>query len=149
MNKTNVYFQLDYDTYKHIENQMRDFDSIERTHTGGEKDTLFYHNSVRLDCGDFVIEFQGPIVKAPLSAIPANEMYYDSDRAADNGYMSPDISYTSPSAVTFIPEDEHHALQEVKELYAEGERTPMGTFEPHPKNCAKCAAARNERMWEG
>lgn len=64
--KLNWYLQLDYDQYKQVEYQMRNFDKIERTHTGGEKDSEFYHNSIRLEVGPMVIEFQGPLVKKPL-----------------------------------------------------------------------------------
>lgn len=60
----NIYMQLSYDEYKSVEDQLRRFNEIETTHTttGG-----YYHKAFRLHLGtDAVIEFQGPLVKAPL-----------------------------------------------------------------------------------
>ena len=80
MPKPNIYMQLDYDAYKQIEAQLKPVCtcgcgakmslSIERTHRSeGQQDakgSTFYHNSMRIDCGEFTLEFQGPLVAEPM-----------------------------------------------------------------------------------
>ena len=81
MPKPNIYFQLDYDQYKRIETQLKPYCqrcgaktalTIEKTHQSkdqqDDKASSFYHNSMRIDCGEFTLEFQGPLVSEPLAA---------------------------------------------------------------------------------
>jgi len=60
-----LYLRLTYEQYKRLEDQLRRFESIETTHRtvdGG------YHKAFRLQVTDsLIIEFQGPLIKAPLS----------------------------------------------------------------------------------
>ena len=62
---TNFYCQLSYDEYKELEWQMRNFDSIETSHSSVDG---YYHKALRLRVGTTLFEFQGPMVKAPLDA---------------------------------------------------------------------------------
>ena len=68
--RTNFYVQLDYDSYKEVENQLRDFRSIETSHTTVEG---YYHKALRIRVGTVLFEFQGPLVKAPLSVGESND----------------------------------------------------------------------------
>lgn len=70
---TNVYIQLDYDSYKSLESQLRSFESIETSHTSTEG---YYHKALRIHVGTMLFEFQGPLVKAPLdSTLPIVDTY--------------------------------------------------------------------------
>jgi len=52
------YIHLDYEAYKRLEEQMREFKETTHESTGG-----FYHKSIRLRVdGDLVMEFHGPLV---------------------------------------------------------------------------------------
>ena len=54
------YMMLDYEAYKSVEQQMREFK--ETTH---ETAPGFYHRSIRIRIDpDLIIEFHGPLVKA-------------------------------------------------------------------------------------
>lgn len=65
MSSTNVYIQLSYDDYKHVEDQLEEFKKIETTHRTVEG---AYHKAFRLQVGTITFEFQGPLVKAPLES---------------------------------------------------------------------------------
>ena len=57
---TVAYFQLDYEAYKGLEKQMREFKETTHTSTPGP----FYHKSIRLQIApDLIIEFHGPNVR--------------------------------------------------------------------------------------
>jgi len=60
-----MYMRLTYEQYKKLEDQLAHFRDIETTHRtvdGG------YHKAFRLMVTDsLIIEFQGPLVKAPLA----------------------------------------------------------------------------------
>lgn len=57
---TAMYMQLDYEAYKSLEVQMREFAETTHISTPGP----FYHKSIRLMIGDdLVIEFHGPNVR--------------------------------------------------------------------------------------
>jgi hypothetical protein len=60
-----VYMRLTYEQYKGLEDQLARFREIETTHRtvdGG------YHKAFRLQVTDsLIIEFQGPLIKAPLT----------------------------------------------------------------------------------
>lgn len=60
---TDIYLRLDYRQYKHLEAQLRDYQSCETVHTTV---TGFYHKALRLDIGDVTLEIQGPSVKEPI-----------------------------------------------------------------------------------
>ena len=62
--RTNFYVQLGYDEYKEVENQLRDFTSIETSHKTVEG---YYHKALRIKIGTSLFEIQGPLVKAPLT----------------------------------------------------------------------------------
>lgn len=58
-----IYMRLDYEEYKALEEQCRDFDGSETTHTSTEG---YYHKAFRLKISnDLLIEFQGPMVMEP------------------------------------------------------------------------------------
>lgn len=54
------YFHLSYESYKHLEEQMREFaETIHTTAPGA-----FYHKSIRLEIAPgLIIEFHGPLVR--------------------------------------------------------------------------------------
>lgn len=53
-----LYLHLDYEGYKSLEEQMRQFRETTHKSTGG-----FYHKSLRIKAGrDLIIEFHGPLV---------------------------------------------------------------------------------------
>ena len=57
---TVVYFHLDYEAYKELEQQMRKFAETTHTNTPGP----FYHKSIRLRINPtMIIEFHGPNVR--------------------------------------------------------------------------------------
>ncbi len=71
-----MYFNLDYNGYKAVENAMKNF-----AETAHGEDTEWYHKSIRIPVGDnLTLEFHGPNVKArqthqlPLP-IPVTEEY--------------------------------------------------------------------------
>jgi hypothetical protein len=71
---TDVYLQLDYRAYKHLERQLLNWDRIETTHVS--MDRRYYHKALRLEIGDLTLEIQGPAVR---EAIP------DPDPAVEAG----------------------------------------------------------------
>ena len=61
-----LYMRLTYEQYKGLEDQLRRFEEIETTHRTVEGG---YHKAFRLHVtDDLIIEFMGPLVKAPLEA---------------------------------------------------------------------------------
>lgn len=62
---TDIYARLDYRQYKHLEDQLRQWEKLETTHTSTEG---YYHKALRIDIGDVTLEIQGPAVKEPLKA---------------------------------------------------------------------------------
>lgn len=60
---TDLYVRLDYRQYKHLEEQLRNWEKVETSHTTVDG---FYHKALRLDIGDLTLEIQGPAVKEPL-----------------------------------------------------------------------------------
>jgi hypothetical protein len=60
---TDVYLRLDYKQYKALEQQLREWESVETTHISVDG---YYHKALRLDIGDVCLEVQGPAVKAPI-----------------------------------------------------------------------------------
>ena len=66
MFRTNLYLQLDYDSYKELENQLRTWESIETSHASVDG---YYHKALRIRVGTILFEFQGPLVKAPLGNV--------------------------------------------------------------------------------
>lgn len=60
---TELYARLTYDEYKRLEQQLKDFASLETTHESAGKGDQFYHNSFRINLGDIVLEIHGPLVK--------------------------------------------------------------------------------------
>jgi hypothetical protein len=55
-----LYLRLNYDEYKSLETQCREFDKNETSHTSVEG---YYHKAFRLRIADtLLIEFQGPLV---------------------------------------------------------------------------------------
>ena len=53
-----IYTHLTYEDYKHLENQMRQFQETTHRTTGG-----FYHKAIRIRVSaDLTIEFHGPLV---------------------------------------------------------------------------------------
>lgn len=57
-----VYMSLKYEDWKELERQCVAFRELETSHT---TTAGFYHKAFRLTLGDLLIEFQGPLVKAP------------------------------------------------------------------------------------
>lgn len=57
-----IYMSLKYEDWKALEEQCKNFSEIETSHT---TTAGFYHKAFRLTLGDLLIEFQGPLVKAP------------------------------------------------------------------------------------
>jgi hypothetical protein len=60
---TDLYVRLSYDEYKELEEALKNFASLEKTHTSGEKDEMFYHNSFRIPLGSLTLEVHGPLVR--------------------------------------------------------------------------------------
>ncbi len=59
-----LYMRLTYEQYKNLERQLDDWKSIETTHRTVEGG---YHKALRLTITEsLIIEFMGPLVKAPL-----------------------------------------------------------------------------------
>jgi hypothetical protein len=58
---TDVYLQLDYRAYKHLERQLLNWDQIETVHVS--MDRRYYHKALRLEIGDLTLEIQGPAVR--------------------------------------------------------------------------------------
>jgi hypothetical protein len=53
-----LYLHVDYEGYKEVERQMREFKETAHKSTGG-----FYHKSIRLKIGpDLILEVHGPLV---------------------------------------------------------------------------------------
>ncbi len=63
---TDLYLRLDYRQYKALEEQLRNWESIETSHTTVDG---YYHKALRLDIGDLTLEVQGPAVKEPIREI--------------------------------------------------------------------------------
>jgi hypothetical protein len=59
---TDIYLALDYRAYKHLEDQLRRWETIETHHTSVDG---YYHKALRLELGDLTLEVQGPAVKQP------------------------------------------------------------------------------------
>ena len=76
MSKSVMYLHLDYEDYKSLEQQMREFKETSHKSTGG-----FYHKSIRIKIQDsLVIEFHGPLVGGyghlePLEPGSKKELY--------------------------------------------------------------------------
>lgn len=64
---TDVYLQLDYRAYKHLERQLRDWEQIETVHLS--MDQRYYHKALRLEIGDITLEIQGPAVREAVSVL--------------------------------------------------------------------------------
>ena len=64
--RTNFYVQLGYDEYKELEQQLRNWEDIETSHATVEG---FYHKALRIKIGTTLFEFQGPLVKKPITEI--------------------------------------------------------------------------------
>lgn len=62
--RTNLYAQLSYDEYKELEDQLRNWSTIETSHASVDG---YYHKALRIKVGTLLFEFQGPLVKAPLA----------------------------------------------------------------------------------
>jgi hypothetical protein len=62
---TDMYLQLDYRGYKHLEQQLLLWAEIESTHVS--MDQRYYHKALRLEIGDLTLEIQGPAVREALS----------------------------------------------------------------------------------
>lgn len=62
---TDVYLRLDYRGYKHLEEQLRNFEDLETVHTSVDG---YYHKALRVEVGYITFEFQGPAVKEPIRA---------------------------------------------------------------------------------
>ena len=60
---TDLYVQLTYDQYKRLEEDLKNFADIEKTHDGKGKRKASYHNSFRFHLGDITVEAHGPLVK--------------------------------------------------------------------------------------
>lgn len=61
-----LYLRLTYEQYKALERQLENFRTIETTHRTVEGG---YHKAFRLQVTEsLIIEFQGPLIKAPLDA---------------------------------------------------------------------------------
>lgn len=60
---TDVYARLDYRQYKHLEDQLRNWKSLETVHTTVDG---YYHKALRIDIGEITLEIQGPAVKEPI-----------------------------------------------------------------------------------
>jgi len=57
---TEIYVRLTYEEYKRFEEQLKNYEKLETTHTTVDG---FYHKSFRLKIGDIVLEVHGPSVK--------------------------------------------------------------------------------------
>jgi hypothetical protein len=60
---TDVYLRLGYKEYKHLEEQLRNWETIETSHVSVDG---YYHKALRLDIGSITLEVQGPAVKEPV-----------------------------------------------------------------------------------
>lgn len=60
---TDIYARLDYRQYKHLEEQLRNWEQLETVHTSVDG---YYHKALRIDIGDVTLELQGPAVKEPI-----------------------------------------------------------------------------------
>jgi len=59
-----LYMRLGYDDYKRLEEQLRNWKTVETTHSTVEGG---YHKALRIRVTkDLLFEFQGPLVKPPL-----------------------------------------------------------------------------------
>lgn len=58
-----LYMMLKYEDYKKLEDQCKRFSEIETAHTTTNG---YYHKAFRLELGELLIEFQGPLVHQPL-----------------------------------------------------------------------------------
>lgn len=59
-----LYMRLNYEQYKHLEEQLAEFKQRETTHRTVEGG---YHKAFRLQVTEtLLIEFQGPLIKPPL-----------------------------------------------------------------------------------
>lgn len=61
-----MYIRLNYEQYKHVEEQLADFKNLETTHRTVEGG---YHKAFRLQLTEsLLIEIQGPLIKPPLGS---------------------------------------------------------------------------------
>lgn len=60
---TDIYARLDYRQYKHLEEQLRNWEKLETVHTSVDG---YYHKALRIEIGDVTLELQGPAVKEPI-----------------------------------------------------------------------------------
>lgn len=60
---TDFYVRLSYEEYKELENQLRNWESIETSHQTVKG---FYHKALRIKVGTALFEFQGPLVMKPI-----------------------------------------------------------------------------------
>lgn len=60
---TDFYVRLDYEGYKELEEQLKNYTSLETVHVSVEG---FYHKAFRLKVGSTVFEFMGPTVPKPV-----------------------------------------------------------------------------------
>jgi hypothetical protein len=82
---TDIYAQLDYRQYKHLEDQLRRWDQIETSHTSVDG---FYHKALRLEIGDLTLEIQGPAVKQPVhETVSAYPVGLPPQAATDGGWL--------------------------------------------------------------
>ena len=75
------YMRLTYEDYKNLEDQLRRWEEVETTHRtvdGG------YHKALRLRVTPtLIIEFQGPLIKPPLSEVSSRQ--YTKDKKNTGG----------------------------------------------------------------
>ena len=60
---TDLYVHLTYDQYKQLEEELRNFATLETIHDGEGKRKDLYHASLRFHLGDITVEAHGPLVK--------------------------------------------------------------------------------------
>ena len=70
------YMHLTYEQYKSLEQQMRKFAESTHKTEGG-----FYHKSIRLEIGDLIVEYHGPLVGGYGHQDGQVEMEIDDDQA--------------------------------------------------------------------
>ncbi len=58
---TDLYARLNYEEYKRLEQELKDFSKLETTHVSAGEE--FYHKSLRLHLGSITLEIHGPLVK--------------------------------------------------------------------------------------
>lgn len=62
--KRTLSIPLTYEEFKHLEEQLKAWEEIEKTHKTTDE---YYHKSLRLEITEeLVFEFQGPLIKKPM-----------------------------------------------------------------------------------